>query len=85
MDDARFWDMIDRARSGDNGPQVVAERVYEQLTQLPPDEIASFGAMLDAKVDAAYMSKLWGAAYLLNGGCSDDGFYYFRGWLVAQG
>ena len=28
---------------------------------------------------------LWDAAYLINGGCSDDGFDYFRGWLVDQG
>ena len=26
-----------------------------------------------------------GAAYLLNGGCSDDGFEYFRGWLISRG
>jgi hypothetical protein len=25
------------------------------------------------------------AAYLANGGASDDGFDYFRGWLIAQG
>jgi hypothetical protein len=25
------------------------------------------------------------AAYLVNGGCSDDGFEYFRGWLIMQG
>lgn len=25
------------------------------------------------------------AAYLVNGGCSDDGFDYFRGWLIARG
>lgn len=30
-------------------------------------------------------SPLWAAAYLINGGCSDDGFDYFRGWLIAQG
>ena len=29
--------------------------------------------------------NLWGAAYLMKGGCSDDAFDYFRGWLVAQG
>src|SRR5262245_53974222 len=29
--------------------------------------------------------NLWGAAYLMNGGCSDDGFEYFRAWLMAQG
>jgi len=86
MDDSQFWEMIERARSeADGHSDAIAERVYGQLTQLPPAEIESFGAVLDSKVDAGYMWKLWGAAYLLNGGCSDDGFYYFRGWLVAQG
>lgn len=84
MDDVQFWEVIERAKS-DGPPEVTAERVYEQLTRLPPDEIESFGAILDSKVDAAFVWKLWGAAYLLNGGCSDDGFYYFRGWLIAQG
>jgi hypothetical protein len=28
---------------------------------------------------------LWAAAYIMNGGCSDDGFLYFRCWLIAQG
>jgi hypothetical protein len=33
----------------------------------------------------SYTWALWGAAYLINGGCSDDGFDYFRGWLICQG
>jgi hypothetical protein len=33
----------------------------------------------------SYSWNLWGAAYLMNGGCSDDGFDYFRAWLLAQG
>jgi uncharacterized protein DUF4240 len=33
----------------------------------------------------SYSWELWGAAYLMNGGCSDDGFEYFRAWLIAQG
>jgi hypothetical protein len=33
----------------------------------------------------SYRLDLWGAAYLVNGGCSDDGFDYFRGWLLRQG
>jgi Protein of unknown function (DUF4240) len=28
---------------------------------------------------------LWGAAYTINGGASDDGFYYFRCWLIGMG
>jgi hypothetical protein len=33
----------------------------------------------------AYTVDLWGAAYLINGGASDDGFYYFRCWLIGMG
>jgi hypothetical protein len=33
----------------------------------------------------SYRTDLWGAAYLINGGCSGDGFEYFRGWLLVQG
>ncbi|MFL6076856.1 MAG: DUF4240 domain-containing protein [Mycobacteriales bacterium] len=32
----------------------------------------------------SYQGDLWGAAYLINGGASDDGFDYFRGWLIAR-
>src|SRR5262245_37489724 len=33
----------------------------------------------------AYDWNLWGAAYLINGGCSDDGFHYFCCWLIMKG
>jgi hypothetical protein len=33
----------------------------------------------------SYRWDLWGAAYVINQGCSDDGFDYFRGWLLVQG
>lgn len=36
-------------------------------------------------MDDAYTSELWGAAYIMNGGCSGDMFEYFRAWLIAQG
>jgi Protein of unknown function (DUF4240) len=34
---------------------------------------------------ASYRNSLWAATSLINGGYSDDGFEYFRGWLIAQG
>jgi Protein of unknown function (DUF4240) len=33
----------------------------------------------------AYSWDLWGAAYVVNGGGSDDGFEYFCCWLVSRG
>src|SRR5687768_10390841 len=86
MDDSQFWEIIKRARSeADGDPEAIAEGVHDQLTELPAPEIESFDAILRSKIAAAHTWKLWGAAYLMNGGCSDDGFEYFRGWLVAQG
>ena len=28
---------------------------------------------------------MWAAGFIINSGCSDDGFTDFRGWLIAQG
>ena len=28
---------------------------------------------------------MWCAAYIINGGCSDDGFEYFRCWVISRG
>ncbi|RZJ77517.1 MAG: DUF4240 domain-containing protein, partial [Chryseobacterium sp.] len=33
----------------------------------------------------SYTSKLWGASYVINSGCSDDCFEYFREYLIAYG
>ena len=41
--------------------------------------------MLSGLIAYSYRTRLWAAAYVINGGCSDDGFDYFRGWLIVQG
>jgi hypothetical protein len=40
---------------------------------------------LSGLLAASYRTVLWAAACLINGGYSDDGFEYFRGWLIVQG
>jgi hypothetical protein len=86
MKDAEFWSLIDEARqqAGDDLDQMEAE-LMDVLSTLPPGKIEDFSEILCSKVDAAYNWNLWGAAYVINGGCSDDGFEYFRAWLVSRG
>ncbi len=36
-------------------------------------------------MNASYTSTLWAAVYIINSGCSDDAFDYFRAWLIMQG
>ncbi|EKE69452.1 hypothetical protein B3C1_15112 [Gallaecimonas xiamenensis 3-C-1] len=52
---------------------------------LPPDEICRFDREYRLKLVQSYRWDLWGAAYLINGGCSDDGFDYFRDFLISEG
>ncbi|MEV8514643.1 DUF4240 domain-containing protein [Dactylosporangium sp. NPDC051484] len=91
MDRDEFWAIIERAREGvddtrtGEGAEEVAERIGDRLTELGREAAVAFDLRYDALDAESYDWNLWGAAYLMRGGCSDDGFDYFRGWLVAQG
>jgi hypothetical protein len=86
VDEAQFWSLIDEsaAKAGGN-PNAQLAVLKRLLRKLPPEEVAQFDRHFDQKVVDAYDWSLWGAAYLINGGCSDDGFAYFRAWLVSRG
>ncbi len=86
MDRNRFWQLVEQAagKGGGDGEEMV-ERLYTALAKLPLEEIAGFDSELRRTMNDAYTWPLWGAAFVMNGGCSDDGFEYFRGWLIAQG
>jgi Protein of unknown function (DUF4240) len=55
------------------------------LKLLPPHEIVEFEREFARKFIKAYRWYLWVAAYLIEGGCSDDGFMDFRYWLISMG
>jgi hypothetical protein len=85
MDLASFWKIIEEARSGENNDRVFRRRINSRLQKLKPDELLEFESHR-SKLDAeSYSWALWGAAYLMTGGCGDDCFDYFRGWLISQG
>lgn len=81
---ASFWRVIRKARAGQDEERFQA-RLQAQLRRLSPAEIVAFERQFQAQIWRANTWDLWGAAYLINGGCSDDCFVYFRFWLVAQG
>jgi hypothetical protein len=78
-----FWEHIQKSKRVD--PDAHAERIEKRLAKLKPDDILDFGHWWDMMMREAYHWNLWAAAYLINGGCSDDGFHYFCNWLVLQG
>ena len=78
-----FWEHIEKTRRKD--PDAHVERLIARLAKLPPNKIIEFAHRWNELHRASYNWNLWGAAYLINGGCSDDGFDYFRDWLLLQG
>jgi hypothetical protein len=81
-----FWAVIEDARAGaPGGADVVAARAAGLLAALPAEQIVAAAQLLWDLMADSYRGDLWAAAYLINGGASDDGFEYFRGWLIAQG
>ncbi|MFI6469240.1 DUF4240 domain-containing protein [Streptomyces sp. NPDC050516] len=88
MDTAELWQLIEDARAqvphgGD--AEAVAARASALLAERPAGEIRAAQQVLWDLMARSYTAPLWAAAYTVNGGCSDDGFDYFRGWLIAQG
>jgi hypothetical protein len=85
MDIKAFWEIIDSARRENDGWEDMYEPLIDRLVKLEPNEILMWKNIFDEYQNLSYKNKLWAAAYIINGGCSDDGFDYFRGWLTAQG
>jgi hypothetical protein len=81
-----FWAVIARATADrPASPAEVAKRAAADLATRDPEEIVAWGRHLDKVMVASGTQDLWAAAYLINGGCSDEGFDAFRGWLIAHG
>ena len=85
MDLDGFWSLIGQARTAPGGPSEHASELERLLRKKSPSEIEEFARIQGDLMRASYRWDLWGAAYVINQGCSDDGFDYFRGWLLVQG
>ncbi|NGZ86388.1 DUF4240 domain-containing protein [Duganella sp. SAP-35] len=86
MDEKKFWRIVDAVRA-DAGDDFESRPLVLQkhLALFEPEEIQRFQQRYEALLLEANSWSLWGAAWLMNGGCSDDGFKYFRDWLISEG
>ena len=82
-----FWELIAGAKKV-CGTDLEASAVWmkQQLLHMTPTDVLIFHNLLYSYRDAAYKYGLWTAAGIfMERGCSDDGFFDFRMWLIAQG
>ena len=86
MDEEQFWAIVQTAvdEAGDD-EEAYLEVVKRELSKLPLKEMIGFRLRTDKLLYDSYTSEMWCAGYLMNGGCSDDGFEYFRLWVISRG
>ncbi|MEU9140379.1 DUF4240 domain-containing protein [Streptomyces sp. NPDC048404] len=86
MDETEFWQLVDTTRETAEGdPEEQADLLVERLVQLDPDSVLDFSRHFESRYNRAYRWDLWGAAWVLLDGASDDAFDFFRCWLIGQG
>jgi hypothetical protein len=86
MDETSFWRLVADTRTAagnDTGRQ--SELLDERLRRLPAQQIAAFERIRRSLDRQAYTWEIWGAAYVVEDGCSDDCFRDFRGYLISLG
>ena len=86
MDEERFWKIIQTVKDNSQGDY---EQQYEELEKklhtLTPDDIILFANRFRFFRGQANTWELWGAIYIIQGGCGDDSFNDFREWVIGQG
>ena len=86
MTENKFWEIIAESNKNAHGSQDVQRAALRKiLLKLDAAEVIAFDRIFTEMLYKSYAWDLWGAAYIIDGGCSDDGFEYFRRGLVAAG
>ena len=85
MSTKHFWKVIDETAKYESNPTQQMIVLRSLLASLEPNEIKSFDMAFEREILRSYKWDLWGAAYVIQGGASDDSFEYFRRWLISKG
>jgi hypothetical protein len=82
----KFWQIVNKVHRASKGNMSSKRRLlHKALRKLPAKEVRSFDEHFGQCEARSYTWKLWAAAYIIGGGCSDDMFSDFRAALISMG
>ncbi len=85
LDEERFWTIVSKSLENAEDEDAQEAALMDELMKLSPKEMISFDLRTCKLLYDTYTPELWCAGYILNTGCSDDGFEYFRRWIISRG
>lgn len=85
LDEDIYWRIVSESLDNTDNQDDQEQFLIKRLQKLTPGEIIGFRLRTDKLLYDTYNSQMWCAGYIMNGGCSDDGFEYFRNWVISRG
>ncbi|MBS1733847.1 MAG: DUF4240 domain-containing protein [Bacteroidetes bacterium] len=85
FDENLYWNIVSESLKYSNDQDKQEEFLIQRIQKLTPTQIIGFRLRTDKLLYDTYNSEMWCAGYIMNGGCSDDGFEYFRNWVISKG
>jgi hypothetical protein len=80
-----YWEIIDKSLKNTSNEEEQEHYLIKEIGKLSPKEMIGFRLRTDKLLYDTYTSEMWCAGYIMNGGCSDDSFEYFRNWIISKG
>ena len=85
LNEETFWKIIDSSLRSSSNQDEQERNLISEIEKLSPKEMIGFRLRTDYLLYYTYNSEMWCAGYIMNGGCSDDSFEYFRCWVISRG
>ncbi|MES2239131.1 MAG: DUF4240 domain-containing protein [Bacteroidota bacterium] len=85
LDEESYWKIIETSLKETKNQEDQEVYLISALEQLSPKEMIGFRLRTDKLLFDSYTSNLWCADYVISNGAMEDGFDYFRCWLVSRG
>lgn len=85
LDETIYWNIIDLSLKKTKSQEEQEQFLIKEIEKLEINQIIGFRLRTDKLLYDTYNSEMWCAGYIMNGGCSDDGFEYFRNWIISRG
>ncbi|MFA9191678.1 DUF4240 domain-containing protein [Flavobacterium sp. FZUC8N2.13] len=85
LDEENFWAIIEKSIQETTNQEDQEIFLISEIEKLSPKEMVGFRLRTDKLLFDSYTSDLWCANYIISNGVAEDGFDYFRCWLVSRG
>lgn len=85
MNEQILWKFVQKAREHTSSNYKQTQYLTEAMTGWSTQNLITFKQLYWKLLKYSFSADLWAAAYVINKGCSEQDFLYFRNWLILQG